>query len=492
MITNMKTHLNSLIKPYALVGIVGLVVLSGCDKFVTKYPIDQTSVENSFTTAEDANMAVLGIYQRLDGAYAQNMARLTEVITDNAYSQQDVLKGAGAVDLRELAEFRLTSENSFMQNRWNDLYNGISRANLVLERIVDITFSDQQQKNQYIGESKFLRALFYFDLVRFFGGVPVTLSPIMSSEEAYALARESEEYVYTEVIVKDLEEAAQLLPVSYGSNQLGRVTKGAAEALLAKVYLTVDKPELALPLLEKVRASATYRLMDEYAQVFDSDNTPESIFEIQYTADEAAVGNPYPNWFLPNDASSGKDVFGNGFLGGAGGGHAIPTSELYESYERTDQRRDYTFAPYVSALEGGEIQRVNKYRDAPASPNNSEDNLIVLRYADVLLMLAEAINEASGGPTDEAYEAVDEVRRRAGVNPWDRNLAYEGFKDQLLAERRRELAFENHRWFDLKRFGKAIEILSAKGYNIQAHHLLFPIPRIEVELNQYIDQNPGY
>ncbi len=488
----MKTYFNRLTKQCIWIGSVGVMMLSGCEKFITKYPIDQNSVENSFATAEDANMAVLGIYQRFDGNYAQNMARLTEVITDNAYSQQDVLKGAGAVDLRELSEFRLTSENSFMQNRWNDLYNGISRANLLLERIEDIPFSDSEQKNQYIGESKFLRALFYFDLVRFFGGVPVTLSPIISSEAAYALTRESADYVYAEVIVKDLEEAVQLLPVSYGSAQLGRVTRGAAETLLAKVYLTIGKPELALPLLEKVKASEAYRLMDEYAEVFDSDNTPESIFEIQYTTDEAATGNPYPNWYLPTDASSGKDVFGAGFLGGGGSGMALPTADLYASYEEPDRRRAYTFAPYQSSVEGTEIQRVNKYRGAPASPNNSEDNLIVLRYADALLMLAEALNEVNGGPTGAAYDAVDQVRMRAGVDPWDRNLDYESFRDQLLAERRRELAFENHRWFDLKRFGKAIEILSAKGYHIQAHHTLFPIPRIEVELNQNIEQNPGY
>src|SRR5690606_9481002 len=103
------------------------------------------------------------------------------------------------------------------------------------------------------------------------------------------------------------------------------------------------------------------RLMQEYAQVFDNDNTPESIFEIQYSADEAAIGNPYPNWFLPNDASAGRDVFGSGFLGGGGSGTAIPTSDLYESYEEADQRRQYTFAPYQSALEGAVIQRVNKY-----------------------------------------------------------------------------------------------------------------------------------
>src|SRR5690606_2422202 len=181
-----------------------------------------------------------------------------------------------AADLRELNEFRLTSENSFMENRWNDLYNGISRANLLLDRIDGISFSDEELKNQYIGEAKFLRALFYFDLVRFFGAIPITLSPITSVKEAYALVREPEEKIYADVILPDLEHAVSVLPVTYSANQLGRATKGAAQALLAKVYLTIGDPNAALPLLQAIKASSVYRLMDEYSEVFSTENTAES------------------------------------------------------------------------------------------------------------------------------------------------------------------------------------------------------------------------
>lgn len=471
-----------------------LVPLTGCEDFITKAPVDQTSVENSYESVDDANRAVLGIYDRLDGVYAQDMARLTELTTDNAYTQQDVLKGAGAGNLREIDEFRLTNENNFMETRWNHLYNGISRANLFLQKIEGIEFTDNSLKNQYIGESKFLRALFYFDLVRFFGGVPVTLTEVTSIEEAYSLGRESEDYVYSEVIIKDLEEAIDYLPVSYETENIGRATEGAAKALLAKVYLTIKSSDLALPLLRDfTNGTYNYRLMDEFGQVFDGDNTVESIFEIQFTDSEVGEGNPYPNWFLPTDASAGEDVFGDNFLGGTGGtGSVLPSTDLFDSYSEGDPRKEYTFTEYFSSVEGDTILRVNKYRGAPTSQHNSEDNLIVLRHADILLMLAEAINEINSGPTAEAYDAVDKVRMRSGLDTWTRTMSYENFKMELLEERRRELAFENHRWFDLKRFGKAVELLSAKGYNIDSHNLLFPLPRIEVELNPNIDQNPGY
>lgn len=474
--------------------IILLSLLAGCHKFIDLYPLDQANVGNSFNTPDDANLAVMGIYDALQGgSYPEDMAFLTELVTDNTMVQPTRIADAGRGDLRELEFFQFTDNNQYLQSRWSGLYTGISRANLLLEKIDQIIFTNQALKDQYTGEAKFLRALFYFDLVRFFGAVPVSLSEIKSADVAFSLKRAPENEVF-QAIITDLSDAATMLPVSYSSSDVGRATKGAAKALLAKVYLTNNTPASAIPLLQELtRPPYTYKLMNTYADVFDTDNNAESIFEIQYSSAIRGEGNPYPNFFLTNDGTAGKDIFGSGFLGNTGQGVNLPTQDMYDSYEPNDARRSYSIIIYYSKQEAGNVYIIYKYRGVPTSPYNSEDNIPVLRYADVLLMLAEAINESNHNPTPEAYDAINLVRERAGLMALTPNLTYETFKLQLLHERRVELAFENHRWFDLKRFNKAVEILQAKNYDIKPFQLLYPIPRKEVLISQgNITQNPGY
>lgn len=463
------------------------------DDFIDLYPLDQANVGNSFVTSDDANLAVMGIYAALQGGdYPIDMSMLTENIADNTYPQGHRLSANGSQDIRELAFFLFTDQNGLMRSTWTRSYRGISRANMLLGRIGDIPFKDEDLREQYIGEAKFLRANFYFDLVRFFGAVPVSVSEIESAGQAFALGREPEENVY-EVIIKDLEEAVEQLPLFYNDANLGRVTQGGAKALLAKVLLTKGDYNKAAGLLrELTTAPYNYSLMNNYSDVFDDDNTRESIFEIQYTSSAPGEGNPYVDFFLPEDNTAAEEIFGPDYLGQGGRGWSLVTSDLYEAYEELDERRAYNIDQYFSGMEGENVFIGRKYRGAPSSPNNSEDNIILLRYADVLLMLAEAINEENQNPAGEAYDAVDQVRIRAGLEPWERNMNYETFRQALLEERRKEFAFENHRWFDLKRFGEALNILSDKGYAIQPHHLLFPISRSEIEINPNIEQNPGY
>jgi hypothetical protein len=233
--------------------------------------------------------------------------------------------------------------------------------------------------------------------------------------------------------------------------------------------------------------------MTTYHQVF-ADNTAESLFEIQFLSGITAnEGNPLAGYFMSNDANVGKDIYGAAYTGAPGSGFLLATPDLYNSYEATDARRSFSYLQYKSTNEGGNVYLVRKYFKLPSTGlGGSDDNVIILRYADVLLMLAEAINE-TGGPTAEAYDAVDRVRARAGVTAWSRNQTTQSFKDMLLEERRLELAFEFHRWFDLKRFGKLVDVLKAKGYPIQNHHVLFPIPRGQVTINPVnVPQNPGY
>ncbi len=471
-----------------------IVLISSCKKFIDLSPLDQASAENSFNGPADANLAVMGTYDALQSNfYAEDMALLTELISDNARIQPSRQGDAGKGDYRELETFQITDQNSFLQNRWSSLYRGIARSNQLLGRIHAIPFTDSTLRNSYIGEAKFLRAVFYFDLVKLFGGVPVSLTAIATTSEAFALTRSTQAEVY-EVIISDLKDASLLLPLTYPPASVGRATRGAAKGLLSKVYLSNGQANLALPLLrELTRAPYTYVLMPTYAGTFDTDNNAESIFEIQYTSIFPGEGNPYPNFFLTNDNRSGRDVYGPSYLGTPGQGVCLPTFELYNSYEANDNRRAYTLLKYLSAQEGIELYLVYKYRGISTSVNNAEDNISLLRYADVLLMLAEAVNETGKAPTPEAYDALDAVRKRVGLPVVSRTLNYESFRLKLLDERRWEFAFENQRWFDLKRFAKAEEILTAKGYNIKPFNLLYPIPRKEVLISQgNITQNPGY
>lgn len=396
-------------------------------------------------------------------------------------------------NIRELIFYQFTSENSYMGNMWNIYYRGIAGANQVIEHIEEITFPNEVLKKQYIGEATFLRAYFYFNLVRFFGGVPLSLLEIDNPATAFALRRSTEAEVY-DAISKDLLNAVSTLPVSYTSTNLGRITQGAAKALLAKVYLTNKKPDLALPLLRQLTTTPyTYRLMSTYSQVFVN-NSAESLFEIQFVSGITTnEGNSLANFFLSNDANVGKDIYGAAYTGAPGSGFLLATPDLYNSYESTDNRSGFSYLPYKSINEGATVFLVRKYYKLPSTGlGGSDDNVIILRYADVLMMLAEAINETSG-PGNEAYEAVDKVRSRAGVPVWPRNLDAEIFRTRLLEERRLELAFEFHRWFDLKRFGKLVDLLKAKGYPIQPHYMVFPIPRGQVTINPVnVPQNPGY
>ncbi len=477
--------------------LVLLVVIlpAGCGKeFLELAPLDQGSVNLSFKNPEDANRAVLGIYDAAQQGMT-DLALLTERTTDNATSQASVgLNNAGG-NIRELIFYQFTSENAYMRNAWNNHYAGIAAANQVVDRIEGISFANETLKAQYIGEAKFLRAYFYFNLVRFFGAIPVSLAEIKDPAQAFALPRTPEAEVY-EVISQDLADAITKLPLAHNATHLGRATQGAAKALLAKVYLTGKKPALALPLLrELTTAPYTYRLMANYPDVFSADNTPESIFEIQFLSGlTTQEGNSLVTFFMSNDATVGRDIYGAGYVGANGGGLVVATNDLYNNYTAADARRSFNFLVYRSNAERANLNLVRKYHRLPATGlGGSDDNVIILRYADVLLMLAEAINETNQGPTPEAYEAVDKVRLRAKIPALARDLTYESFKTQLLEERRLELAFEFHRWFDLKRFGKLVEVLKAKGYPIQPFHTLFPVPRSQVDINPAnITQNPGY
>lgn len=475
--------------------ILFMAIITGCRKnFLELETLDQASVNNSFKTSDDANRAVLGIYD-ITQQNLSDFAVLTERTTDNAISQAAIGMASAQGDIREIIQYKYTGENGYMRNMWNNYYKGIAASNQLIERIENIAFGNPAIKAQYIGEAKFLRAYFYFNLVRFFGGVPVSLKEIKDPAAAFDLKRSTEAEVY-EVISQDLIDAAATLPLAQTGNNTGRITQGAAKALLAKVYLTNKKPNLALSLLRQLTAAPyTYKLMPSYPEVFSTENNAESIFEIQYLSGLTTnEGNSLATFFFTNDATIGKDFYGAAYVGSPGGGILLGTNDLNNSFLPVDARQKFTLVDYFSKAENQTVHIVRKYYKLPATGlGNADDNVIVLRYADVLLMLAEAINETNTGPTPEAYDAVDKVRLRAKAPVLSRTMNYNLFKAGLLDERRWEFAFEFHRWFDLKRFSKLVEVLKAKGYPIQSFNVLFPIPKGQVDINPLnVPQNPGY
>ena len=298
--------------------------------------------------------------------------------------------------------------------------------------------------------------------------------------------------VYTQII-KDLSDAEAALPVSYGVADIGRATSGAAKSLLGKVYLTQKRYADAAAKLKEVIDLSTYALLPNYADLFvaANKNSKESIFEVQYKKGNIGEGSGFANSYAPENSGNAVIAFG-------GGGNNHPTPDLANSYEATDPRKNVSLASSYINSSGAKVDYyyIKKYADPPVVSGDSGDDWYVLRYADVLLMYAEALNE-TGKPAD-ALPYLNQVRKRVGLA--DKTTTVQA--DLRLAieqERRVELAFEGHRWFDLVRTGRALPILQAKATAIgiktalTENNLIFPIPQSQIDINPTkIKQNPGY
>lgn len=475
-------------------GALALFTATGCsDDFLDLAPISQQNSTNFYKTSEDMKNALTAVYGSLQygGQYYSSMSIIGELRSDNT----EITNPAAGADQQAVDDFTNVPVTSISSNTWNAHYQGIQAANILLDRINNVTM-DANLKARYIGEAKFLRALMYFNLVRIYGDVPLVVTAINDPQEGYSFGRESAEKVY-ELIISDLTEAENSLPASYSGADLGRATKGAAMALLGKVYLTQKNWGLAVEKLRQViEGAGPYRLVDNYANIFGpaNENNVESIFEVQFKGGLAGEGSPYSNQFAP--IGSGKAVVsvGNPL------GQNIPTDEFFQSYEEGDLRRTVSMdTSYV--LNGNSVRHnyIKKYISTPVSNLDADVNWIVLRYADVLLMYAEALNEQGFVPNGPAFDYLNQIRKRAGlaeVTAVNENPALEldsqaAFRLAVEKERRMELAFEGHRWFDLVRTGRAIEVMAAKG--MQPHQALFPIPQSQIDINpDLMTQNPGY
>ena len=451
--------------------ILALFVISCGDDFTNLAPISQRNVDNFFTNANDFELALNGAYSalHLDGMYSQSHWVMFEMRSDNTDQGPDVTGLAN-----ELAVIHIFNENSlngFIGDMYRDHYVLINRANVILDRIDGITMN-QTQRDQIRGQALFLRSLAYYNLAIAFGNVPLILTEITDINQRIT---QSNKTAILERVAQDLATAEGLLPDAYPAAQRGRATKGAAAALLGKVHLTLGNNGQAETVLRRVLTMG-YSLVPDYANLWGvaNSNNSESIFEVQYRSGGLGTGSPFTNYFSPSPL----------LQNGLGNARNRPTENMWDAYEPGDLRRDISMAlTYVNPNTNAvvEARHILKFRSEPFQNNDSDINWPVLRYADVLLMLAEAIGESP-----EAYGLINQVRARAGLGPIDASTPGT-FADKLLQERRVELAFENHRWADLLRFNRAAQVMQQQGLNAR---MLFPIPQREIDVTPGFQQNP--
>ncbi len=452
-----------------------LAGLTACQKdFLALKPQSQPNVDNFYLTANDFNNAVNGAYDVLqsNNQYGNDFNTLIEVRGDNAFDN-DPSANAG---LRyNIDRFIEPTTNTILRDTWGSLYIGINRTNLILDKIDAVTI-DAPLKARYKGEAQFLRALSYFNLVRLWGAVPLVLKP-GSTTEARSYTRNPVADVYA-AIEKDLTDAAANLPVSYTGADVGRATAGAAKGLLGKVLVTEKKYTQAVTVLRDVITANTYRLLPNIADVFlvNNKNNAEMVFAVKF---KKGVGGALPE--------------GHGLWYGTNIGDNIEAS-LRAAYPAGDKRQPLTLQiPVPSNV--NVVPR--KWYDEVSATNDVGNDFPVLRYADVLLLYAEALNEAGYQATGDALTNLNLVRTRAGVPVYTATqLATQAaFRDAVIAERRLELALENDRWFDLIRTGTAISALSATKITAPANRLVYPIPQAEIDTYNNptaFPQNPGY
>ena len=484
------------IKTIFAAGVMALLLASGCKKdFLDRAPISQMNGNNFYKTADDMKNALSSVYSGLQtaGLYYSSMHVIGDMRSDNT----EITNPNAGSDLVAIDNFQNLPTTSISSTTWAGHYQAIQSANIVLEKIEAVNM-DAGLKARYAAEAKFLRALMYFNLVRIFGDVPLVVKMINNPQEGYSYGRNPSAEVYTQIIT-DLTEAEAVLPHEFTGADIGRATKGAAAALLGKVYLTQKRWDLAIPQLKKVIDNVAlnrYQIMPTYAGVFGiaNENNRESIFEVQFKKGATGEGSPFTNQFAPIGSGTAVVSVGNPL------GQNIPTAEMSNAYEPGDVRKAVSMRnSYVLGANTVQHNYIVKYAGVPAANLDSDNNWIVLRYADVLLMYAEALNEQGYVADGPAFTYLNQIRGRAGLlnkTSNNANLALRvadqaAFRLAIEQERRVELAFEGHRWFDLVRTGRAVTLLAAKG--MQPHHALFPIPQSQIDINPaLIKQNPDY
>jgi len=514
--------------------LIAVIALASCSKDLDQLPISTPTNETFYKQPSDFLQAVNATYNALrgipnGGGYPDRLLALSEVRSDNIYPSNDVARDPDPIN--NFAQG--IAANTYVEEAWNADFNGIFKANTVLDQIA--------KNGSYIGsaafatrlsaEARFLRAFFYFDLVRYYGKLPVVDHPVLTAE-ADTIRRSSVADVY-KLIISDLQFAIANLPAAYNGSfpnytptDVGRATKYAAEATLALVYMTRSGPtygiegpglglnewSLAAPLLTDIIGSGLFVFNPSYANIFSYSNqnpsytaagNREAIFDVMYlTGQNPVLGATFPWQLAPNSYFASLPA-GNTPANGALGFPAVSNS-LLTSYAATDTRKSPTIHTTPFTYPGGSDAHAffRKYLDTTKIPTSRFDwgiNYIAIRYTDILLLKAECVlHGAPGSQATDVDAVVNQVRTRAG------QLAIANVTlAQLFDERRKEFADEGLRWFDLQRSGNLITIMNAwiavddaalhKVNPVTANSIIYPVPQTQLDAKPGLyDQNPGY
>lgn len=518
-----------------------LTVLASCKKLINVEPQSNVTVGNYYRNFTEVNAALTGCYNGLQEPLNYEWM-VTELRSDNVVQHAPTSASSINDDFNDLNLYTLSAQNPQVYNYYLSVYKNIRNINYVL-RSLGVSYSGGQlvygegtakvtaaQKSQLIGQALFLRAYHYFNLVRLFGGMFILTEPVIPSE-AKQINRSSVADTYQLVLADLLGAKSQLVRTAYASlpaGELGRATAWAAEGLLAKVYLTLGRKADALPILNDIIASSGYGLETTYARVFSINNemNKEILFAVRYKSGLVGLGNPMANAFAPSGS-------GDAVVPGDGSWYNCPSqSDLVSAYKTPsastmiDSRKAVNIASYGST---STPFYNNKFISAELYKNDAENDFPVLRYADILLMKAEATG--FDGATGSSMTIINQIRQRAGAGTYSTGTFNTGFylypasgtgaitdaasfQTAMLNERRLELAFENQRFFDLVRNGVLVVTIKnhyvldyalfytkykrgtadVLGANVTEQKALLPIPQREIDVNNeiIIPQNPGY
>lgn len=487
--------------------IIGFFLLGslnwGCEKFIEYNPKEdyQITADVYFKSADDYKKLTIGVYSPMQWLWANPV--IGDIASDNS-----VTGGENATDqlgLQEIDDYQMKANNSYLTESWKACYEGINRANYLEENKAKLDFPG---KAALYGEVYFLRAYYYFELVKMFGGVPLFVDKRLTVSESQKIQRATKVQVYDQ-IEKDLLAAIAALPLS--NPQKGRITKFAAQALLGKVYLYQDKFTESAAMLENV-INGPFSLVTNFNDIFlaSGENGPESVFEVQYSNN-----SEFYDWANPGRGQGNLAVQICGIRNLTGGSpyasgwsSNLPTANLAAAYAAGDTRKavtildieaykaanpsyniTYVVAPYKNTGLYNQKYHPRIGETVPQVELNYLNNYRAIRFADVLLMAAEANNRAATPNDVKAKEYLNRVRRRAfGDNLHDVNATGTALRQAIWDERRLELAMEGHRFFDLVRTGQAAAKIT--GFVVGTNEL-FPIPQAEVDISG-LTQNPGY
>lgn len=494
---------------------LSLGLLSSCDIDLDQQPISEASSETYFITVNDFTQGLNAVYSSARG-YPDRLMNLSETRSDNLYAISD----GGVRDWEGINSFhKAIDANPYVREAWQTNYTGIFRANNFLEQLQtkgETVIIDADVRTQMEGEARFLRAFYYFDLIRYFGQVPL-IDHVVEAAEAKTIPRSAVAEVYN-FIIQDLTQAVDKLPAKseYEGAEKGRVSKHAAKMLLALVYMTRSGPDLgiqgagmnsgewdqAAALLDEIIASNEYKLLDSYTDIFDyaNENNDEVIFNIEYATGLTPVAGATFPWVLVPDTWFKAEGFAT-----QGGLTIRPVStDLLKTFEQDDIR--LSFGIQQGFLDGQVVETrafIKKFVDLNNVPTSSRMdwpiNYIVFRYTDLLLLKAECVlNGAAGSVANDVDAVVNKVRERAGISGSLTGVS----KEQLLAERRREFIGEGLRWFDLIRSGTVEQTMSSwiaaedggrqmQSFNV--NYVLYPVPQSELNTSPGLyEQNIGY